>query len=440
MSVAIVVIDSLRKDAFDKYFDWVPGRHFNNAYSTANWTAPAHASLFTGRYASEVGVHSKSRFFDCEIALIPEILSENGFTTHGLSANHNASAEVGFDRGFDIFHNPAKLQNPGTDMLDWQSHFSNTDTSGFKLYVDSVIAAISSDAKTIPSLKWGLGKVFDIDTWIKSVPDDGASQILKYVSQTSFGEKEFLFANLMEVHTPYNPPAEFNTVGRAVSATMAEAFDSPEHPDDIKQGYHDATNYISKVYQDIFSELQESFDYVITMADHGEMLGEQGMWNHGYGIFPELTHIPLVISGPESDRVENVDKTVSILDVHATVADIADVSADSRGESLVDQFTSSDVLAEFEGLLEIAISRFKQSSSIQTDIAQYDQRLRGIATREGDYAYETRKGLVAPDEIDYEISDRLDHLSNDVIEASYETDGIELNSEQVTQLENLGYL
>jgi arylsulfatase A-like enzyme len=66
MNVAIVVLDTLRKDAFDREFDWLPGRRFSAAYSTGSWTVPAHASLFAGKYPSELGVHSKNRFLDCE--------------------------------------------------------------------------------------------------------------------------------------------------------------------------------------------------------------------------------------------------------------------------------------------------------------------------------------------------------------------------------------
>jgi hypothetical protein len=57
--IALIVLDTLRKDAFDRHFDWLPGRRFEHAFSTANWTTPAHASLFTGWYASEVGVHAE---------------------------------------------------------------------------------------------------------------------------------------------------------------------------------------------------------------------------------------------------------------------------------------------------------------------------------------------------------------------------------------------
>ena len=55
-AIAVVVLDTVRRDAFDEYFDWLPGRWFERAYSTSHRTVPAHASLFTGTYAGEIGV------------------------------------------------------------------------------------------------------------------------------------------------------------------------------------------------------------------------------------------------------------------------------------------------------------------------------------------------------------------------------------------------
>jgi len=53
------------------------------------------------------------------------------------------------------------------------------------------------------------------------------------------------------------------------------------------------------------------------------LLGEyHGMWNHVDGIYPELTHVPLAISGLK----ENCDLTVSILDLYTTILELAEVA------------------------------------------------------------------------------------------------------------------
>ncbi|WP_262180173.1 hypothetical protein [Haloarcula laminariae] len=63
-NIAVVVLDTLRKDAFDGHFDWPPSVSFENAWSTSHWTVPAHRSLFTGQYPSETGVRARAERFD----------------------------------------------------------------------------------------------------------------------------------------------------------------------------------------------------------------------------------------------------------------------------------------------------------------------------------------------------------------------------------------
>lgn len=95
-NVAVVVLDTLRKDTFDEHFDWLTGRWYDRAYSTSHRTVPAHASLFTGQYASEVGVGGSVE------RLVHEGpgLGESGSTTRAFSANPYVSGQFEYDRGF----------------------------------------------------------------------------------------------------------------------------------------------------------------------------------------------------------------------------------------------------------------------------------------------------------------------------------------------------
>lgn len=48
MNVAVIVLNTMRKDVFDEHFDWFPGVRYEEAYSIESYTVPAHGSLFTG--------------------------------------------------------------------------------------------------------------------------------------------------------------------------------------------------------------------------------------------------------------------------------------------------------------------------------------------------------------------------------------------------------
>ncbi|QSG08239.1 sulfatase-like hydrolase/transferase [Halapricum desulfuricans] len=103
-NIAIVVLDTLRKDAFDEYFDWLPGTRYEQAWSTSNWTVPAHASLFTGEYPSTVETHAKRKVLDHDAPTLAESLQAEEYRTRGISANVHVSSAFDFDRGFDEFY------------------------------------------------------------------------------------------------------------------------------------------------------------------------------------------------------------------------------------------------------------------------------------------------------------------------------------------------
>jgi hypothetical protein len=83
--VVLAVLDTLRKDAFDSHFEWPPGLRFENAWSTSHWIVPSHASLFTGRYGSEIGSKVNSKRLNISSPVLSEELSELGVSTRAFS-------------------------------------------------------------------------------------------------------------------------------------------------------------------------------------------------------------------------------------------------------------------------------------------------------------------------------------------------------------------
>lgn len=440
-SVALVVLDTLRKDSFDDFFDWVPGRRFERAYSTSHRTVPAHASLFTGKYAGEMGIGSANEHLTYDGAVLAEQLRDAGYTTRAFSANPYVSSEFQYDRGFERFERGWRLDAGDPDVFDWGVFISNSHGEGLSRYLRAGWNCVTSDCDTVRSLRHGARlKCYDSGFGPFEM-DDGAKTALETVRNTSFGDDEFFFVNLMEAHAPYNPPAEYHTTDDpefdGVRATVSGKSDVDSAR--LRRSYEDSVRYLSDIYRDIFAELRDEFDYVITISDHGELFGEHGAWNHCYGVFPELTHVPVVVTSDE-DEVVYDETVVSLLDVHRTVLDLAGVDAESRGRSLVADPDDGVFLTECQGLTPRQYKRLAAENVDQGTLDSFEAPVYGLAAPESFYGYETREAFVetgTPTVDDPRA--RLESEKEAVAGGADQSGDSDLSEAVLDQLDDLGY-
>jgi len=441
MNIALVVLDTLRKDAFDEHFDWLPGRRYENAWAPSNWTVPVHAALFTGKYASEVGVHSKGTTLDCEERVLAEELSDAGYRTRAFSANPNVSKRFQFHRGFDQFSGSWKIRHfNSTDVFDWSQFVNDTEGDDFTRYLHAVWRCITEDVDTWDSLRQGFDLKFRPHKIRAESVDDGARTALKRIRETVYDDDEFLFLNLMEAHGPYEPPEEYRSTEAHAKPAPVDVFTGTAtdiNKEGVRQAYDDAVRYLSNVYEEIFAELRSEFDYVITFSDHGEMLGEHGLWDHLYGLYPELTNVPLVVSGPEASG--STDTLVSLLDVHRTVLDLAGIEAPSRGHNLFEDRTNEAYLTEYHGLTEWLLNELAEFDDFEAIRDYYDTPLSGIVLSPSYYGYETDEGWVDQGDTDSDPQSQLDALRDDLEEREVGSEQMELSEEAMARLEDLGY-
>lgn len=436
-NIALVVLDTLRKDYFDEYFDWLPGTRFKNAWSTSHWTVPAHASMFTGRYGSEVGVHAGSKDFDCPKPSIVELLRDEGYTTRAFSSNINISQNWRFDRGFEEFTGNWRVRSVQGDIFDWNVFISETRDMGLSRFPLAFWKILTGDCDTIPSLRRGaLLKMRDMGIGHET-EDDGAKETLSFIESTDFGDDEFFFVNLMEAHTPYNPPDEYQTVEPPeVDGLKAKVGDEDYDEEHIRQAYEDSVHYLSDIYQQIFAELSEDFDFIITVGDHGEMLGEYGTYEHMYGLYPQLTHIPLVVSGSSIDS-ETRTETVSILDIHETIATLAGISTDGHGRHLLDNIDSGTFLTEYHTITNVNYNSVVNAG--YTDVDYLKDELAGYISKDF-YCCETfEDGFLEFGDYDGDAQKTLDELVDGIEKREVETSNEEIDEATLKHLEDLGY-
>lgn len=395
-NVALVVLDTLRKDAFDEHFGWLPGTRFENAWAPSGWTVAVHGSLFGGAYPSELGVFATSESLSCDRPVLAERLSAAGYTTRAFSANAYVSPAFDYDRGFDQFESNWRGAQRDPDLVDWSEFISETRGEGPTRFLRALYRAVASDADTIRSLKYGAKmKADDIGLETLAGADSGARQALARVREAAFGDDEFYFLNLMEAHSPYDPPSAYRTVDPdawpSLRATVTG--DLGEDPAVVRQAYDDSVRYLSDVYRDIFAELAADFDCVVTLGDHGESFGECGVWGHNYGIAPPLTRVPLSVYTGDDART-TCGETVGLIDVHRTVLNLAGLDdGPSRGVDLLDDPRSRPLLVERHGLTATNVEKLRGNSVAEDTIDGYDSVTRGVVLPGGYYGWEHRDGF-----------------------------------------------
>lgn len=281
---------------------------FERAASSASWTLPAHASLFTGRYHHE---HSATRSspLDDEFPTLAEALSGRGYRTAGFAAN---TYWVG--RGF------------GLDR-------------GFHWYVDSWNPSLEGILRS-----WWLTKYMltHLRRWfgVRGSPKISAAQVngsvLSWLDRQESDRPFFAFLNLFDAHEPYYPPAPTGFAFGSPDARYWWDWTRPERLSeadltDLRDTYDSCILHLDFRLGELLNELDRrgllDNTLLVVTADHGEMLGEQrpDLLGHDTNLYYPALNVPLVFHFPKRfPGGLRPDAPVSLVDVAHTVLDIVD--------------------------------------------------------------------------------------------------------------------
>lgn len=272
-SVVLVTIDTLRADRLGAYgrsptitprLDALAakGTVFENAWTTAPLTVPAHASLLTGLVPPGHGLrlnHPNAKLADPNrrrFSTLAEVFGENGYDTGAfVSASVLRADATGLDAGFDRYDEvPAAKRGALHD-------------------------AERPAAETV-------GAALD---WVR-----GASR------------PAFLWVHLFDPHAPYDAPEGFGA--------------GDEHAADAT-GYDGEVAYVDHWIGRLLDGLDAAGlgdAIVVVVADHGEGLGEHGEASHGFLLHEATLRVPLIVAGPGVEAGRRAEP-VSMVDVFPTL-------------------------------------------------------------------------------------------------------------------------
>jgi arylsulfatase A-like enzyme len=187
--------------------------------------------------------------------------------------------------------------------------------------------------------------------------------------------------------------------------------------------------------------------YVVITSDHGESLGEHGIWEHGMSVYQPELHVPLILRWPKRlPAGRRVAGTVQLIDVMPTLIDHLGLAAAAglQGRSLMPDIDGrapkEPVPAFAEGIKQgpeqqaLYVGSWKLIHGVQDG----HRRLFELAT---DPEEQRDRASSHPQEL-ATVSALLDEQArvNARLAAAREVEEVELSAEQQERLKALGYL
>lgn len=319
-NIVLILIDTLRADRVGAVRDGrsltpaldqlaAEGARFDRVIAAAPWTLPSIASLLTGVYPDVHGVTAEAdprgggalglRPLGSSFNTLQEALAAGGYATAAFSANPFVVPEHGFGQGFESFH--AKPINDGgtaaalnAAACEWLDR--RDPRRPFFLYVHymEVHAPYTREREVVDPLVQRVAESLE-RTWLT---DEERNQ------------KDGLFTRSMAgfrrdpVHRELAHYREYWWARYDAGVVLADRAVGELREALSKRG----------LWQDTC---------VLVTADHGESLGEHGVWGHGRSLYQHDLLVPVLLRGPGVLAGTRSEEYASLVDVFPTLLRLA---------------------------------------------------------------------------------------------------------------------
>jgi arylsulfatase A-like enzyme len=304
--VVLISVDTLRADHLGAFgyeratsptLDDLAGRsvRFANAIAQAGWTLPSHMSLMTSLRPSAHGA-SPTHGLAPEATTLAEALQRAGYRTAAFVSWVYLGEKFGFGQGFDDFH---ALFRKG------RVHLGAGDGAP------------------------RAGRVVDtVGEWLAGGSADPV----------------FLFVHLFDPHTDYAPPEDYARLfDPDYTGAVDGRYDSLRRHNryrhvrpaglpardlqHVEALYDGEVRYVDDQLERLLAAVDRHLGLdrclLLLVSDHGEEFMDHGsMEGHGWTLYEEIVHVPMLIKLPDEERAGSVvESPVALIDIAPTVLD-----------------------------------------------------------------------------------------------------------------------
>ncbi|TKA97546.1 choline-sulfatase [Cereibacter changlensis] len=355
-NILILMVDQLNGTLFpDGPADWLHAPNlkklaersarFANAYTASPLCAPARASFMSGQLPSRTRVYDNAAEFASDIPTFAHHLRRAGYQTTLSGKMHFVGPDQlhGFEERLTTDIYPADFgwtpdyRKPG-ERIDWWYHNLGSVTGAGVAEITNQLEYDDDVAHQACQKLYDLSRGLDDRPWCLTVsfthPHDPFVARRKYWDL--YEDHPMLAAPTPIPYEDQDPHAQ-----RLMDACDFRALEITEdHIRRARQGYFANISYVDDKIGEVLDVLERSRQeaIVIFVSDHGEMLGERGLW-FKMNFFEGSARVPLMICAPEVPA-GRIDTPVCSIDVTPTLCalagvDMAEVMPWTDGMSLV---------------------------------------------------------------------------------------------------------
>ncbi|MDP5336428.1 MAG: choline-sulfatase [Paracoccaceae bacterium] len=356
-NILIVMVDQLNGTLFpDGPADWLHAPNlkalaarsarFANAYTASPLCAPGRASFMSGQLPSATGVYDNAAEFASSIPTYAHHLRRAGYYTCLSGKMHFVGPDQlhGFEERLTTDIYPADFgwtpdyRKPG-ERIDWWYHNMGSVTGAGVAEITNQMEYDDDVAHQAVQKIYDLSRGGDVRPWCLTVsfthPHD------PYVARRKYWDLYADCAHLMPEVGPIPYAQQDAHSKRIFDANDWRSYDLTDAMvARARRAYFANISYLDDKIGEILATLEATRQQavVVFVSDHGDMLGERGLW-YKMCFYEGSARVPLMVAAPGLPA-GRIDQPVSTIDVCPTLCDLAGVSMDevmpwTTGESLV---------------------------------------------------------------------------------------------------------
>ena len=312
------------------------GVHFKNTYCVDPVCTPSRASLMTGRFASDVDSYCNSTPFDGRVPTWGNYLEQAGYFCWATGKmDLTPKADLGFKQ---VHTSHGHFEHPDITSLFRRPMCYRVDE---RRQIDGKVEERGKHDQGVLAA----GLEF-LRTEAKSVGKPWVAYLGFTTPHPPFGapQKCWDLYPPDQVRLPNVPPGYLEKLPLEFQVLRNFKMISTSVPVErvrrARSAYYGMVTELDGMIGELLDELEKAGQLentlVVYTSDHGEMLGEHGLWLKN-NLLEGAARVPLVMAGAGLPRGLSIETPVSHVDLVATLLDFAGVSRPDglRGHSLL---------------------------------------------------------------------------------------------------------